>query len=368
MTNETGQAGAQAAPDGQASTPIAAAIDPDTTELRDFSRTVAEIEWLLVILIVLYHVFQDETGDNTVAIYAGLIAYVGVILGFHYLNFLRQPQLWSLAIETWVMIVFVTWVLYHTGRLDSPLLNLYLLPIITSALTLGQKVTLLQVGLIAACYTFLGYTTTKSFYTTLTAGDFANDLAPMLLVAYITTMLSQDILNAMARIKLISETDSLTGAYNMRAFHALAARECSLARRYNRILSLLMVDSDHLKQMNDTHGHEAGDKLISHIVTSIRSALRTTDVVARYGGDEFVCLLPETGATGAAIVAERLRHHLERTPVDIGTTSVPSTVSIGIASYPAHGATLDLLAKNADRALYASKAQGRNRVTVFSAG
>jgi diguanylate cyclase (GGDEF)-like protein len=345
-------------------TPVS--MDPDSTELRDFSRTVAEIEWLLVILVVLYHVFQDQTGDNTVAIYAGLIAYVGVILGFTYFNYMRQPQLWSLAVETWIMIVFVTWVLHHTGRLDSPLLNLYLLPIITSALTLGQKVTLLQVGLIAACYIFLGYTTTNSFYTTLTAGDFATNLAPMLLVAYITTMLSQDILNAMARIKLISETDPLTGAYNMRAFRALGARECSLARRYNRILSLLMVDSDHLKQMNDTHGHEAGDKLIKHIVGSIRSALRTTDVVARYGGDEFVCLLPETGTTGAAIVAERLRHHLERTPVDIGTTSVPSTVSIGIASFPAHGTSLETLAKNADRALYASKTQGRNRVTVFS--
>jgi diguanylate cyclase (GGDEF)-like protein len=347
-------------------TPVS--VDPDSTELRDFSRTVAEIEWLLVILVLLYHVFQDDAGDNTAAIYAGLVAYVVVILAFHYLNFMRQPQLWSLAVETWIMILFVTWVLYHTGRLDSPLLNLYLLPIVTSALTLGQKVTLLQVGLIAACYIFLGYTTTKSFYTTLTAGDFATDLAPMLLVAYITTMLSQDILNAMARIKLISETDSLTGAYNMRAFNSLAARECSLARRYNRILSLLMVDSDHLKQMNDTHGHEAGDKLIKHIVGSIRSALRTTDVVARYGGDEFVCLLPETGATGAAIVAERLRYHLERTPVDIGTRSVPSTVSIGIASFPAHGATLEVLAKNADRALYSSKAQGRNRVTVFSSG
>ena len=341
-------------------------FDPDSTELRDFSRTVAEIEWLLVILVVLYHVFQGDTGDNTLAIYAGLAAYVCVILGFHYFNFVRQPQLWSLAIETWVMIVFVTWVLYHTGRLDSPLLNLYLLPIITSALTLGQKVTLLQVGLIAACYIFLGYTTTKSFHTTLTAGDFATDLAPMLLVAYITTMLSQDILNAMARIKFISETDPLTGAYNMRAFRSLGARECSLARRYNRILSLLMVDSDHLKQMNDTHGHEAGDKLIKHIVLSIRSALRTTDIVARYGGDEFVCLLPETGAAGAAIVAERLRHHLERTPVDIGKTSVPSTVSVGIASLPMHGATLEVLAKNADRALYASKERGRNRVTVFS--
>jgi len=369
VTTETQSAQADApAPGLRTNAPRIADADPETTELRDFSRTVAEIEWLLVILVLLYHVFQEQADDNTVAIYSGLIAFTAVIIGFHYFNFMRKPERWSLAVETWVMIVFVTWALYHTGRLDSPLLNLYLLPIVTSALTLGQKVTLLQVGLIAACYTFLGYTTSKSFYTTLTAGDFATDLAPMLLVAYITTMLSQDILNAMARIKLISETDGLTGAYNMRAFNSLARRECGLAKRYNRILSVLMVDSDNLKKMNDAHGHDAGDKLIKHIVDSIRSELRTTDVVARYGGDEFVCLLPETGAAGASVVAERVRRRLADTPVDVGTASIPTTVSVGIAAYPVHGVTLESLARNADRALYASKAQGRNRVTVFSPG
>ena len=340
--------------------------DIDSAELRDFSRTVAEIEWLLVILVLLFHVFQDRAEDNTVAIYAGLIVFSAIIICFHYLNLMHKQGLWSLSVETWIMIVFITYVLLYTGRLDSPLLNLYLLPIVTSALTLGQKSTLLNMGLIAACYLFLGYSTDASFLSIITAGNFAADLAPMLLVAYITTMLSQDILNAMARVRLISETDGMTHAYNMRAFNAIARRECALADRYNRTFSLLMVDSDSLKKVNDTHGHEAGDRLIKHIVGSIRAALRTTDVVARYGGDEFVCLLPETGSTGAAIVAERLRYHLERTPVDLGTASVPSTVSVGIASFPAHGATIEVLAKNADRALYASKERGRNRVTVFS--
>jgi len=112
----------------------------------------------------------------------------------------------------------------------------------------GQKATLLNVGLIAACYLFLGHSTEVSFLSIITAGNFAADLAPMLLVAYITTMLSQDILNAMARIKLISETDEMTHTYNMRAFNALARRECALAKRYNRTFSLLMVDSDNLKK------------------------------------------------------------------------------------------------------------------------
>jgi len=354
--------GASAPLDGTGARPAGDA-ELESTELRDFSRTVAEIEWLLVILILLYHIFQDRSEDNTVAIYSGLIAFSAFIIGFHYFNFIRHPGRWMLAIETWIMIVFITWVLYYTGRLDSPLLNLYLLPIVTSALTLGQMVTLLQVGLIAACYLFLGYTTDASFLSIITAGNFAADLAPMLLVAYITTMLSQDILNAMARIKLISETDGLTGAYNMRAFNAIAVRECALAARYNRVFSLLMIDSDNLKKVNDNHGHDAGDRLIKLIVACVKHDLRATDVIARYGGDEFVCLLPETGSDAAAEAAERIRGHIAGTPLG---GAIPTSVSVGVAAYPEHGASFEMLAKNADRALYASKLQGRNRVTVFS--
>ena len=358
--------GASAPLDGTAARPIGDA-DLESTELRDFSRTVAEIEWLLVILVLLFHVFQDRSEDNTVAIYAGLIAYSVVIIGFHYVNFIRRPSRWSLAVETWIMIVFITWVLLYTGRLDSPLLHLYLLPIITSALTLGQMVTLLQVGLIAACYLFLGYSTSVTFLSIITAGNFATDLAPMLLVAYITTMLSQDILNAMARIKLVSETDALTGALNMRAFNSIAVRECALADRYNRIFALLMIDSDNLKKVNDNHGHDAGDRLIRLIVASIKRDLRITDVTARYGGDEFVCLLPETPAEAAAEVAERIRQGIAATPLVSGADSIPISVSIGVAAYPEHGENFEAVSKSADRALYASKAQGRNRVTVFTA-
>jgi diguanylate cyclase (GGDEF)-like protein len=338
----------------------------ESTEFRDFSRTVAEIEWLLVILVLLFHVFQDSAEDHTVAIYGGLIVYSAIILVFHYFNFVRRPGRWSLAVETWIMIVFITWVLFHTGRLDSPLLNLYLLPIVTSALTLGQLVTLLQVGLIAACYLFLGQATSATFLSIITAGNFAADLAPMLLVAYITTMLSQDILNAITRIKLISETDALTRSYNMRAFNALARRECAVAARYNRTLSLLMVDSDNLKKVNDTHGHEAGDRLIQLVAQCMRDSLRATDILARYGGDEFMCLLPETGIEGAATVAERIRARIAETPLAAGAgPPVASSVSIGAAAYGQHGDDFDVLARSADRALYAAKAQGRNRVAVF---
>src|SRR4051812_24201162 len=197
----------------------------EAEELRGFARTVAEIEWLLVILVMLYQVVQGRSDESNAQIYFGLIVYSLAIIGFRYFNIYRSESRWKLAIETWVMIVFITWVIYHTGRLESPLTNLYLLTIITSALTLGKLVTLLEMALIAACYIYLGYSTTSdSLFWITNAGDFMTQLAPMLLVAYITTMLSADIRTALSRIKNMSETDELTGIYNTRAFTSLADR------------------------------------------------------------------------------------------------------------------------------------------------
>ncbi len=237
---------------------------------------------------------------------------------------------------------------------------------IVSALTLGQAGTLLQMGLVAACYVFLGYSGDTSFLSLSLIGNLAADLAPMVLVAYITTMLSADILNALARVKLISETDELTDIYNVRAFNVLAAQEFQLAARYRRSLPLTMIDSDALKQVNDTYGHKAGDKLIRAVVSGIRGAVKSTDIVARYGGDEFVCLLPTAAADNAAGSGERIRRRIADAPLLLEGKDVPISVSIGVASYPIHGDKLDIVARNADKALYLSKSLGRNRVTVFS--
>jgi uncharacterized membrane protein len=130
-------------------------LGPD--ELRGFSRTVAEIEWLLVILVLLYQVVQGPASKTASAIYVGLLLFSGFVISFHYANFYRSESRWKLAIETWVMILFITWVLQYTGQLESPLVNLYLLVVITSALTLGKLATLLEMALIGACYVFLGY-------------------------------------------------------------------------------------------------------------------------------------------------------------------------------------------------------------------
>ena len=337
----------------------------EAEELKGFSRTIAEIEWLLVILILLYQIVQGRDDETAAPIFFGLLLYSAFVIGFRYFNVYRTESRWKLAIETWVMIIFITWILYHSGRLDSPLTNLYLLAVITSALTLGKLITMLEVALIAACYVFLGYSTTsESLFWVYNAGDFMSQFAPMLLVAYITTMLSADIRGALSRIKIISETDELTGIYNVRAFNALANRTHKQSLRYGHAYSVVMVDSDNLKTVNDEYGHEAGNRLLKMTVNCIQHLLRETDVLARYGGDEFVLLLPQTKADGAFEVAERIRKAIAASPLDTRGKPVVTTVSAGIAAFPAHAEELSVVMNRADQALYNSKKRGRNCTSV----
>ncbi len=335
-------------------------------ELRGFSRTVAEIEWLLLILVLLYQLATSPDEMTSAALAMAMFFFAAFVLSFHYANFYRRENQWKLVIETLVMTVFITWVLLYTGGATSPLNDLYILVVIVSALTLGKLITLLQLMLIAACYIWLGYPQRNilllPFGTALVA-----QITPMLLVAYITTMLSADIRRAYGHMKLLSETDELTGVLNMRAFGAVAERIFRQAERYARPFSVLMIDSDHLKSVNDTLGHEAGNRLLKLTVQCIQSQLRQTDIVARYGGDEFVVVLPETPSNGAVGVAERIRKSIQSSPLTTRDKKVALTVSIGIAGYPNQGHDLDTVVERADHAMYASKNAGKNRITLYSA-
>jgi len=347
------------------------ATDTDTPasieeeELRGVSRSVAEIEWLLLILVLLYYVFGGIEEEDKPLITLSLVMYASFIMGFRYARFFKQESRWKLAVETWVMTGFVTWALWHTGRLESPLVNSYLLVIITSALALGKLTTLLELALIAACFLFLGSNSSiQEFLSLKYAGGMFAQFAPFVLVAYITTMFASDIRYGLNKIKLMSETDELTGALNRRGFAIIADRLFGQTVRYKRPLSLLSIDSDNLKRVNDDYGHHAGDQLLVTLVKTIQAQLRHTDVLARQGGDEFVVLLPETPSEGALDVAERIRNAVENTPLVLDSKIVHTTVSIGVASYPSEGHSLDVLLAQADHKMYEAKLSGRNRVAT----
>ncbi|MGH8647805.1 MAG: GGDEF domain-containing protein, partial [Burkholderiales bacterium] len=284
---------------------------------------------------------------------------------FHYANFYRSESHWKITIETAMMILFVTWVLAYTGGAESPLHDLYILVIIVAALTLGKIVTLAEMALIAGCYAWLAYPLEAGDLMTLPYGaKLLAQIAPMLLVAYITSMLSADLRQAYSHVKQLSETDELTGVLNMRAFATIAERVAQQAGRYARPFSVLMIDSDSLKQVNDTLGHETGNRLLQQTVECIQGRLRQTDLVARYGGDEFVALLPETPCAGAAGVAERIRKSIETIVLASREPKMSATVSIGVACYPNHGVDFESVLEKADQAMYAGKSAGKNRVTV----
>jgi diguanylate cyclase (GGDEF)-like protein len=157
----------------------------------------------------------------------------------------------------------------------------------------------------------------------------------------------------------------MTGLPNMRAFGVALRRERARADRDGRPFSVMMIDTDNLKEVNDKLGHDVGNQLIIQIVDAIRRTLRSSDFMARYGGDEFVMLLPGTDAERTNEAAERIRQAIANTTFDAAGERVSSTVSIGHATYPDVAGDVESLMLRADQAMYMSKKAGRNSVTAY---
>ena len=167
----------------------------------------------------------------------------------------------------------------------------------------------------------------------------------------------------------LATIDPLTGAYNRRTFHEIAEREMARARRAGQPLSIVMLDIDHFRAINEKHGHKVGDEVLQKFADVVRSALRKEDMVVRYGGEEFVVLLPEVPGPGAVVVAGRIRRAVAGTPIEAGGQSFPITVSLGVAARLDEGPeSIDELLERAGSALALAKERGRNRVVALSLG
>jgi diguanylate cyclase (GGDEF)-like protein len=160
----------------------------------------------------------------------------------------------------------------------------------------------------------------------------------------------------------LSLRDSLTGLYNRRGLNERLVEELARARRYGAPLTLMMVDIDHFKRVNDTFGHAIGDVAIGHVARILARDLRVSDIVARFGGEELVLLLPHTGLEGALHLAERLRYQVEQSPFRTIDGEASVTVSIGVAQFQNQMREPHDLLQAADRALYRCKRAGRNCV------
>ncbi len=339
-------------------------LDVEQIELKGFSRSIAEIEWLLLLLVMLYYVAPGSEVSNPFGLVMSMVAFTVFILVFHYFNYNAPQNRWKLAVETWVMIAFITWALWNTGSVDSPLFSLYLMVIISSAITLGKAVTFLEIALIGAVYFLLAHKSGVQY----SFDQFTQLMiyfSPFVLVAYIATMMAADVQYGKTMFKALSETDEMTGLLNKRSFRPMLNKAMEVAAKYDQPLSVMMIDADNLKVINDTHGHKAGDKLIISVATTIKDCLRTSDLICRYGGDEFVAVLPHLAGEMALETAERLRSAIENTSFDVDGVRISSTASIGLATFPDNVDDPDDLMLKADEALYESKRQGRNAVTSY---
>jgi diguanylate cyclase (GGDEF)-like protein len=336
--------------------PLVRDLEIEQAQLRGFAHSFAEVEWLLLVLVMLFLFVSKPEVARDVVVVSILLGFAAFILLFRYTKALSKHTGRKIVVEILVMVAFLTGVLGFSGDAAGALVNLYLLPIIMAALALGKRATALVLTLVVGCYLLLA---------TVEAGSAALDvglairavgvMAPFVLVAFLTTLLAENIHTAKARIRALSDRDELTMLYNMRAFKQLAQREHEAAVRTGSPYSILMVDVDKLKSINDTYGHEAGNRAIEMVADALVRLTRSSDIVARYGGDEFIVLLAHVDGAIARDVAQRIRNVVFATTLEVNVKIVRIKVSVGVASFPEDGSTVQAIMTSADRAMYKDK-------------
>jgi diguanylate cyclase (GGDEF)-like protein len=336
--------------------PIERSLEIEQAQLRGFARSVSEVEWLLLFLVVLYLFVVSPGLASSTAVLGAMIGFAAFVLVFRYARPLATQVRLKLAIEILAMLTFLTAVLAFAGGVRSPLMNLYLLPIVTAALALGKRAAALVVVLVCACYALLETVSTDGAAFT---ADFAISavgvLAPFALVAFCTALLVDNINTAKQRIRALSDRDELTGLFNMRAFARLAEQEHDIAVRGERAYSVLMIDIEHLKAINDTYGHEAGNRAVQLVGEALQRLTRSSDVVARYGGDEFIVLLSSADKAIAEEVAQRVRNVVFATTLEVDVKMVRIKANVGAATFPENGNNLQAVMTVADRMMYKDK-------------
>ena len=262
-------------------------------------------------------------------------------------------------LEGTVALTFATLLVLLTGGHESPFF--FTFPLIVGAAALVVRPTATFVLAMAAAIGYIVATSLGSGPATpVQLATVGIDLTALLLLAYVGSVIGREQRRSRDAALHLSAVDPLTGLFNRSFFFAALEREMARSARSGRGFCLLMLDLDELKVINDRAGHHAGDAALRAVADTIQGGIRRIDVAARYGGDEFVALLPETDPTGGWVLAEKIR--IGVTGRAIEDLVEPPTVSVGVVAFPRDGASADALMISADRAMYASKRAGRNRV------
>ncbi len=312
-------------------------------------RSLTRVDWLVLLVVALHALVLRAAPDSPRWLYATLAAYTVFVILFRWRGFPVQGAGARIALGAAAMVAFITIVTILTGGAASPMMNLYLLPIVLVSMTLGRRGALVVfTGVLLAWLSVIVGEGPLPDTAELLSRIFS-ELGPYALIAYLTQALAGTIMTARRRIEEMAERDSLTGMLNLRTFKSILTREHGLRSRGARGgYGILLVDMDDLKEVNDTHGHQAGNRAITSVAGAIQRAIRTTDMAARYGGDEFVVFLPDAAPEVAEAVAQRIRNNAYRSLFPLGERLHRMTVSVGAASYPRDGARHEDIVAAAD--------------------
>ena len=340
------------------------AAPTDQQRYQAYDRIMGNISWLLIALVTLAIKLMPHTSFASL----GFLSIFCLLLFFYNMNarygFLsRNYSQFKIFIDLMVFLAFIVAVCWYTGKLTSPFMSLIYLVLMATALTQGKRATYFMAALAISSYAFLATAHFRelNFYL-----SHILELFPFMLIAHLGAMLAGEAETARQEVERLSLTDDVTGINNMRNFFLLADVQEKLAKRYERQFAICMVDADGLKKINDQYGHFAGTELIRQVAFMITSNIRTSDICARYGGDEFVIMFNETAKDDVAAAVERIVAGMATSPFPFEGGMLSTTLSAGLAGYPEDGPDVKTVMANADEAMYVSKRSGKNRLTIYA--
>jgi diguanylate cyclase (GGDEF)-like protein len=340
-------------------------LEPGTVPAGTYDRVVRIVSWVFIIATTLIVAVTGLWPDSQVEIFILLACAAGFVLVIHDLLPPRSLGTAKFVVEGSVAITFATLLVLLTGAENSPFFFTFPLIVGGAALVVSPRVTFGLAAIASLGYVFATAVPGEGPVDPVTVATVGINLTALVLLAYVATVIAREQRKARDAAVRLSTVDPLTSLFNRTFFFAAVDREIARSLRSNRGFCLLMMDLDELKAINDRYGHYFGDQVLRGVGEVIRSGVRKIDTAARYGGDEFVVLLPETDPTGAWVLAEKVRIGVTELEVKVAGAEVPASISVGVVSFPDDGSTADALMISADQAMYASKRAGKNRVTAL---
>ena len=377
----------------QGAAPAGELQHPDILALKHMfekNHWLIRVRWIYPIFIVIFFLAYYILAHHSLISPrdALLVFLLPVIVNFLFLLDIRKKEklgdhlpeydklLWLVSLQLDFDLVALALTVFFSGALNSPVIAMFIVYIMISTFlinyhkafrnTLKAMLLLLAIALLQNSENFFS----SQQILNMLAFDFMF-VFTYFVSGYLSKNLrdNEDLLkNLLQQTRELSISDGLTGLYNQMHFFELLDLETKKSLRYDLNYSLIIFDVDHFKNFNDSNGHLRGSETLKAIGAIMKNKFRSTDLLAKYGGDEFVIILPQTDKVGAYLAAERLRESIEKR-VFPGAETQPQkkiTISIGLASYPEHGLTDEEILNHADKSLYFAKESGRNRTIIYN--